>query len=180
MVRGSWSKPWHLNCSPCICLKAWDKKFFCIVFLWWRLQLLQISPFSSSLLLLLFAISSPYLRKLLSGPLLWVTDRARAVFQLSLDFPSPPLTSQRSIRVRKPLGRGKVEANPSVRVSKELCLWHEMNKPSANESRNSSWKGVHISSQPGKKVKQPWPNYAILVLASANLHISVNMKSEPW
>lgn len=140
MVRGSWSKPWHLNCSPCICLKAWDKKFFSVVFLWRRLQLLQISPFFS-LLLLLFAISSPYLRKLLPEPLLWVPGRARAVIQLSLDFPSPPLTSQRSVRVRKPLGRGKVEANPSARVSEELWLWHKMNKPSANESRNSSWRG---------------------------------------
>lgn len=174
MVRGSWSEPWHLNCSPCIGLKMWDK-FFCIVFLWGRLQLFQISPFSS-LLLLLFAISSPHLRKLLSGPLLWVTGRVRAVSQLTLDFPSlPPLTNQRSVWVRKSLGRVWKGGSQFFTQGKWGVV--PVAQPSVDEGRNMSWKGVH-TSHPGKKVERPWPSYALLVLASVTLQMSVNMKSK--
>lgn len=58
-----------------------------------------------------------------------------------------------------------------------------MNKASVNESRNTSWKGVHVSSHPGKRVKQPWPSYAVLAGTSVNLQVSLNMKAQhhmPW
>lgn len=52
-----------------------------------------------------------------------------------------------------------------------------MNKQSVNESRNMSWKGVHVSSHPGKRVRQPGPS-AVLALTSVNLQVSVTMKSQ--
>lgn len=120
------------------------------------------------------------------GPLLYVTGTVRALFQLSLDVPFlPPLASQRLVRVRKnSLGEsGKVEASSPPRVSEELCLRHNVSKLSVNESRNTSWERVHVSSHPGKKVKRLWPSYTILVLASVNPQGSVNVKSKhrvPW